>query len=770
MLQQRVARHGTRSRRLAAICLAATGIVSTVTLSIGPSSASAVLPAGSLPAGTITLTSLGGTSFRIAVPAAAACPGDSATQGNQYFWSTFLTGSGVDITQATFNGPGGITGPASAQVDYLYSLSQPVFDQNTAITTGAVVGLPNSFDFSIFPANYLNASDYQLGVACTKGGAVERYWATNVQFTKNGSGLVTGFSLLSVAPSAPTVSASPTVGISGQISGTIVPVVGTPPVTSYSVTATPAVGSPVSVTVTPPSTSYQFTGLTNDTLYTITATATNTVGTSAASAGVTATPFAAAAPTAPTVVSPLTVGVSGRISGSITPVTATPAVTSYTVTATPAAGSPVSVTVTPPATTFQINGLTNRTLYTVTVTATNTVGTSSASAGVTATPYVANAAPIAVSAGAAHSCASLTGGTVRCWGSNTKGQLGNGTLVASTAPVVASGLTGVTQISSGDLYNCAVTGGKVKCWGDGATGQLGNGSLTTKSTPTFVTTAGTTALTGVTKVATGTGFACALLTPGVNGTVRCWGLNSSGQLGDGTTTLRTRPVAVKANATTVLKGVTNIAAGGATACAQLTTGAVRCWGLNTSGQLGNNTLVNAKLPVAVTGINGVALKATSIAVGANFACARLTTGAVRCWGNNASGQLGNNTTTTSKVPVVVKTSAAANLAGATSVQAGSNFACVVRGTGTAARVSCWGNNANGQLGIGSTTNTKVATALTSTTVNGIKALALGTTHAVAVVPSTVRTPSDVAGWGRNANGQLGVSGTPKTSPTIAILV
>jgi alpha-tubulin suppressor-like RCC1 family protein len=162
----------------------------------------------------------------------------------------------------------------------------------------------------------------------------------------------------------------------------------------------------------------------------------------------------------------------------------------------------------------------------------------------------------------------------------------------------------------------------------------------------------------------------------------------------------------------------------------------------------------------------VAAKATAIAVGADFACARISNGTVRCWGNNASGQLGNNTVTRSKVPVGVKTSATALLSGATTVSAGAGHACVIRGAGTAARVLCWGANTSGQLGLGDVVNRRVATLLSSAVLNGVKSLVLGGAHTLAVAPSTVRTPNDAVGWGLNTNGQLGVSGSPRTSPTI----
>ena len=655
-------------RRLSAALL---GVTALAVAAVPVGQASAALAPNSPPAAAATMVpATGTTSFRLQLPSGAACPGDSVTGG--YRWQTFLVASTVDVAQLTYAG-NVVTAPAAAQADLLYSSGNPSFDNNTALTTGAIVGLPNSFEFTVFPANYLAAGTYKLGVACTLAGAVEKYWSASIDLTLDGTGKVNGFSpfVAPVAPSAPTVNA------------------------------------------------------------------------------------------------PLTVGLSGTISGSITGVTATPTVDSYTVTATPTSGTPVSVQVIPPATAFSFSGLTNRVAYTVTATATNTVGTSSPSAGVVATPYVAGPAPTQLAAGAAHTCALVAGGTVRCWGLNSNGQLGNNTPTSSTTPVTASGLTGVTQIAAGELFNCAVTGGKVKCWGVNNTGQLGNGSVVRKPIPTFVTTAGSTPLAGVSKVSAGVGFACALSAPGVNGVVRCWGANNAGQLGDGTATQRTRPVQVKANATTALKGVTQIAAGGSSACALFTNGAVRCWGLNTSGQLGNNTVVSSKFPVQVAGINGVAAKATAITVGANFACARISNGTVRCWGGNASGQLGNNTVTGSKVPVTVKTSATATLTGATTVVAGAGHVCVVRGAAAAARVSCWGNNANGQLGVGNTVNRRVATALTTSSLNGVKSIALGGAHTVAVVPSTIRTPSDAAGWGRNANSQLGgIAGSPKTTAAI----
>ena len=630
--------------------------------------ASAALPPNASPAGSAsTFPKSGTTSFQLILPGGAACPGDSASGG--YRWQTFLAASSVDVSQLTYLG-GVPSAPAGAQVDLLYSSGNPFFDQNTALTTGAIVGLPNTFEFTVFPAHYLAAGAYRLGVACTLNGAVERYWATTVLLTLDGAGKVNGFSPFNAPATGPTLGAS----------------------------------------------------------------------------------FA--------------LGVGGTIGGTITPVTATPTVDSYTVTATPAAGNPVSAEVVPPATAFVLSGLSNRMSYTLTATATNAAGMSPVSTGATVVPFVANPAPNQVAAGVAHSCARVSDGTVRCWGSNASGQLGNGTLVSSTLPVVATGVAGATQITAGERFTCAVVAGRVNCWGLNASGQLGDGTRSSRSVPTSVMSGATTAVTGVATVAAGASFACAVNSPGATGTARCWGANEAGQLGDGSVVQRVRPVAVNARAGVALKGVAAVAAGGSTACALMSNGAVRCWGRNSTGQLGNNTLVSAKVPVQVSGIDGVAAKATGIAVGTDFACARISNGTIRCWGNNAAGQLGNNTVIRSKVPVVVKTSATASLSGATTVSAGAGHACAIRGAGTAARVLCWGANASGQLGLGDVVNRRVATLLSSGVLNGVKSLALGGAHTLAVVPSTVRTPNDAVGWGLSTNGQLGVAGSPRTSPTI----
>jgi alpha-tubulin suppressor-like RCC1 family protein len=367
--------------------------------------------------------------------------------------------------------------------------------------------------------------------------------------------------------------------------------------------------------------------------------------------------------------------------------------------------------------------------------------------------------PAQVSAGASHSCIRLSNSTVKCWGANGSGQLGNGSVVGSRVPLTVPGLSSVGQVSAGAAFTCAVVtpgaSGTVKCWGANSSGQLGSGSTSASTVPVVVQTTGGLALKGVSSVATGDAFACAVSSPGSNGTVRCWGKNASGQLGDNTTTNRTRAVQVRASATVALKGVTSVAAGGSTACATLTTGSVRCWGANNHGQLGRGNTVASKLAVQVSGIDGIAAKASKLEIGDSHTCAVLTTRAVRCWGLNTSGQLGDGTTTQRLTPVAVTTSPTATLSGVTAITAGGNHTCAILGAGVAARVRCWGSDASGQLGNTRTGNKTRAVAVAGTLANGTSAISAGVAHTVAVVPGTPATTKDVAAWGSNWSGQLG---------------
>ena len=149
---------------------------------------------------------------------------------------------------------------------------------------------------------------------------------------------------------------------------------------------------------------------------------------------------------------------------------------------------------------------------------------------------------MAISVGDESACALLSGGTVECWGDNSNGKLGNGTTTNSLTPVAVTGLSGATVISVGEDSVCALlSGSTIECWGDNEYGQLGNGTTTTNACECSTTPVAVSGLSGATAISAGDNSACALLS---GGTVECWGGNSYGELGNGTTTSSSTPVAV----------------------------------------------------------------------------------------------------------------------------------------------------------------------------------------------------------------------------------
>ncbi|HET8541760.1 MAG TPA: putative Ig domain-containing protein [Anaeromyxobacter sp.] len=245
----------------------------------------------------------------------------------------------------------------------------------------------------------------------------------------------------------------------------------------------------------------------------------------------------------------------------------------------------------------------------------------------------------AITAGAGHTCALVNGG-VRCWGYNADGETGSNPATYGwvTSPVAVSGLSsGVQAIAAGDYHTCALVNGGVQCWGANGYGQLGNDSTTKSYVPVAVSGLSS----GVRAITAGMRHTCAL----VNGGVWCWGSNQDGQLGSGNTNVSSRvPVAVYG----LSSGAQAVAAGGYHTCA-VVNGGVRCWGSNGSGQLGNDSTINRYAPVPVSGLTA---GAQAVDGGTLCTCA-LVNGGVRCWGYNGYGQLGDGSLTASLVPVQV---------------------------------------------------------------------------------------------------------------------
>jgi alpha-tubulin suppressor-like RCC1 family protein len=338
-----------------------------------------------------------------------------------------------------------------------------------------------------------------------------------------------------------------------------------------------------------------------------------------------------------------------------------------------------------------------------------------------------------VVAGDSHNCAIVDPDrSVRCWGKNDKGQLGDGSRRSAVTPVLVPGLTGVSKIALGDNHSCVLLNdGTVKCWGLNDKGQLGLGNTTDQIVPTVVP-----GLSGIIGIATGASHSCAILATGSG--VKCWGLNNYYQMGDGSTTDRLSPVDVGS-----LTGVLSIKAGGTHTCAIVSpSNNVKCWGRNAAGQLGDTTTVTRSAPVQVSGITGV----TSLAVGYDHACVVLSADQkVHCWGFNNNGQIGDNSTTSRPTAVQVN---AASLGNATSVYAGFYQTCAVLASDNS--VKCWGNNGNGQLGDGTKINALLP--VVATGVTNPQSIAVGAGHvcSVSAVDQTIKC------WGSNSQGQLGI--------------
>ena len=291
---------------------------------------------------------------------------------------------------------------------------------------------------------------------------------------------------------------------------------------------------------------------------------------------------------------------------------------------------------------------------------------------------LANVAELA--GGSFHTCARLMDGTIRCWGDNRDGQCGNGSTATAVTPVTVTGLTGVTQLALGQVFTCALlTAGTIRCWGGNGGGTLGRGYTDLFSHPT--PEAPVLTVTGATAVATGLFHGCALL---AGGTLRCWGGNSEGQIGDGTTMSRYTPVAVPG-----LVNVVKVVGGYQHTCALRGDGAVLCWGLNQSGQCGAPTATrNVLTPTPVPGI----ADAVDVVAGEFFSCARRRDGSTWCWGANDAWQLGGGTVFVARpTPEAVQ-----GVPAGAEVSAGTSHACALIG----GVLRCWGSFTAGQHGNG----------------------------------------------------------------------
>ena len=335
---------------------------------------------------------------------------------------------------------------------------------------------------------------------------------------------------------------------------------------------------------------------------------------------------------------------------------------------------------------------------------------------------------IQVSAGEKHTCAVLDSGIVKCWGDNEYGQLGNSSINNSNIPVEVVGLIGVVQVSAGGFHTCAITNsGSVKCWGDNWAGQLGDGTYDKSNTPVNVNN-----LTeGVSVLSLGRNHGCALIS---NGNIKCWGSNSSGQLGDGSSAQYSSPVNVDND---VSSDIGDVSSGGKHSCVINASGGIECWGSNESGQLGDGTLYTHYTASIVSSLDS---SVTHVSAGLSHTCAVTNSGAVKCWGDESL--LGSDNISDNTLPVVVDGLSS----GTAQVSAGQWHTCALTNLGA---VKCWGTNYNGQLGDGSNDYSKTPVDVYGLD-SGVDQISAGGSHTCALLSS-----GTVKCWGANYNGQLG---------------
>ncbi len=372
--------------------------------------------------------------------------------------------------------------------------------------------------------------------------------------------------------------------------------------------------------------------------------------------------------------------------------------------------------------------------------------TTTTAVGAKSVPVLAGPAAL-VAAGKQHSFGPGAAGKVLAWGTNGSGELGDGTVVRADVPIEVAAISGhgrIVQIDAGTAHSIAVTSdGSLYAWGHNTSGQLGDGTTNDTPTPKRIGS-----LTRVRAIAAGDSFSLALL---ADGSVWAWGNNQSGQLGDG-------KAPQDHNSPKMVFGlgpgsnVSAIAAGESFGLALKRDGSIVGWGNGTSGQLGNGTVLKQSAPTPVERItpsSGV----IAIDAGNSYSMALSKDGTVWAWGNNQSGQLGDGTAPTDHhVPFKVKGFGKGS--GIIAIAAGDTFAYALEKDGSA---WAWGNNQSGQLGDDHAPKDQWVPVPVHGlgTGSGVVALAAGGSHGIFVLKS-----GRLVSVGNNSHGQLGDGKTP----------
>jgi len=350
---------------------------------------------------------------------------------------------------------------------------------------------------------------------------------------------------------------------------------------------------------------------------------------------------------------------------------------------------------------------------------------------------------IDISAGNQHCLSAMSGGTVKAWGYNVYGQVGDVDGISINTPVTVEGITNVSAVAAGRYHSAAlIQDGTIRTWGSNSEGQLGDGGTGSSDTPVLVSgiNNAVAVAAGVSDhFAYGGNHTLALLD---DGTVVAWGSNDYGQLGNDSTSDSNIPVPVS--------GITNavaIAAGGFHSLALMSDGTIKAWGRNSYGQLGNSSIEDSGTPVSVGGISN----AVAVAAGRLHSLALLSDGRIKAWGEGGRGQLGEGILTWRWSPVYVDW-----ITDAISVAAGGSHSLALLSDHT---IEAWGANSYGQIGCGSSLDQFVIPVTVSGIDQAVKVCG-GKYHSAAFLAN-----GRVMTWGSNSYGELGDGGyNPSTIP------
>lgn len=394
----------------------------------------------------------------------------------------------------------------------------------------------------------------------------------------------------------------------------------------------------------------------------------------------------------------------------------------------------------------------NHTVNYATVTGNSTIGTATGT-------YAAHSS---ISTGGGFSCG-IVNGNAYCWGNNANGQLGTGNTINSLQPRAVSSLASsvATKVSAGNGHACAIVTGSVWCWGDNTYGQIGNGASGGNVLVPYQI-GGVLAGKRVTDISAGYDSTCAV----ANGQLYCWGDSAYNKTGTGNLTATPTPVTTP----TIVNGkgvlatslnVTAVTVGTNHACAIANADAY-CWGDNTYGELGIGStsgtpsapvLVNKGTAASPTGPNSMRPSVTGLSAGSNFTCG-IFNAIASCWGNNANGRTGLNIIANTNTTSPTALSGAAGGYYATAISAGSGHACAIlngNSSNTNGNLYCWGTGTGGRVGNNSTSDVAVATVITGGDNSGKSATAIG-----AGLDSTCDIANgDIQCWGNGASGQIG---------------